>query len=180
MHQLQYVIGESDERVPLQKELDIIRDYISLVSLRYGQIELKSSVPASLLSCLILKMTLQPIVENAVQHGLRPQGGGQISISAARVEDQLRLTVMDNGCGMDAEQLSALRRQLDSDKMPEVKEDGLRSIGTKNVHDRIRLACGPAYGLEIESQAGIGTAVVIHLPYQAPRKEDAHEAADRG
>ncbi len=180
VHQLQYVIGESDERVPLQKELDIIRDYISLVSLRYGQIELKSSVPASLLSCLILKMTLQPIVENAVQHGLRPQGGGQISISAARVEDQLRLTVMDNGCGMDAEQLSALRRQLDSDKMPEVKEDGLRSIGTKNVHDRIRLACGPAYGLEIESQAGIGTAVVIHLPYQAPRKEDAHETADRG
>lgn len=180
VHQLQYVIGESDERVTLQKEMDIIRDYISLVSLRYGQIELKSSVPASLLSCLILKMTLQPIVENAVQHGLRPQGGGQISISAARAGDQLRLTVMDNGCGMDAEQLSALRRQLDSDKMPEVKEDGLRSIGTKNVHDRIRLACGPAYGLEIESQAGIGTAVVILLPYQAPEKEGAHEAVDRG
>ena len=87
---------------------------------------------------------------------------------------------MDNGCGMDAEQLAALRRQLESDKMPEVKEDGLRSIGTKNVHDRIRLACGPAYGLEIESQVGVGTAVVINLPYQTSEKEEAHETADRG
>jgi two-component system sensor histidine kinase YesM len=180
VNQLQYVIGESNEQVTLQKELDIIRDYISLVSLRYGQIELKSNVPSSLLSCLILKMTLQPIVENAVQHGLRPQGGGQISISADRQGDLLRLTVMDNGCGMDAEQLAALRRQLESDKMPEVKEDGLRSIGTKNVHDRIRLACGPAYGLEIESQVGVGTAVVINLPYQTSEKEEAHETADRG
>ena len=180
VNQLQYVIGESNEQVTLQKELDIIRDYISLVSLRYGQIELKSNVPSSLLSCLILKMTLQPIVENAVQHGLRPQGGGQISISADRQGDLLRLTVMDNGCGMDAEQLAALRRQLESDKMPEVKEDGLRSIGTNNVHDRIRLACGPAYGLEIESQVGVGTAVVINLPYQTSEKEEAHETADRG
>jgi len=166
VHQLQYVIGESHERVTLQKEMDIIRDYISLVSLRYGQIELKTSVPVALTSCQILKMTLQPVVENAVQHGLRPLGGGQISISAVREGELLRLTVMDNGCGMDADQLAALRRQIDSDKMPEIKEDGLRSIGMKNVHDRIRMACGPAFGLEIESAPGVGTAVVIDLPYQ--------------
>ena len=173
VHQLQYVIGESYERVTLQKELGIIRDYISLVSLRYGQIELKTSVPAALCSCRILKMTLQPVVENAVQHGLRPLGGGQISISAIRQGELLQLTVMDNGCGMDAEQLSALRLQLDSDKMPEIKEDGLRSIGMKNVHDRIRLACGQAFGLEIESQPGVGTAVVINLPYQLLEEGDA-------
>ena len=173
VHQLQYVIGESNERVPLQKELDIIEDYISLVSLRYGQIDLKTSVPPDLLPCPILKMTLQPIVENAVQHGLRPQCGGQISISAAHSDTVLAITVMDNGCGMDPDQLFALRRQLESDKMPEVKEDGLRSIGTKNVHDRIRLACGPAYGLEIESQVGIGTAVVLHLPYLFPESSES-------
>ena len=173
VHQLQYVIGESNERVPLQKELDIIEDYISLVSLRYGQIDLKTSVPPDLLPCPILKMTLQPIVENAVQHGLRPQCGGQISISAAHSDTVLTITVMDNGCGMDPDQLFALRRQLESDKMPEVKEDGLRSIGTKNVHDRIRLACGPAYGLEIESQVGIGTAVVLHLPYLFPESSES-------
>ncbi len=177
VRQLQYVIGESHEQVPLRKELEIVQDYISLVSLRYGQIDLTSTVPAPLLDCPILKMTLQPIVENAVQHGLRPLGGGQISISAARSEGQLLLTVMDNGCGMDAEQLERLRGQLKSDKLPEVKEDGLRSIGTKNVHERIRLACGPQYGLEIESQEGIGTAVMIHLPDQTP--EGIHEAADR-
>ena len=180
VNQLQYVIGESGEHVPLQKELDIVRDYISLVSLRYGQIECKTAVPASLLSCRILKMTLQPIVENAVQHGLRPLGGGQISISAARQQNLLCLTVMDNGCGMDQEQLEKLRNQISSDKMPEIKEDGLRSIGMKNVHDRIRMACGNAYGLEIESQPGIGTAVVIRLPYLKPESEETHETADRG
>ncbi|MBR1709407.1 MAG: histidine kinase [Clostridia bacterium] len=174
VHQLQYVIGESNERVSLQKELDIIEDYISLVSLRYGQIDLKTSVPPDLLPCPILKMTLQPIVENAVQHGLRPQCGGQISISVAHSDTVLTITVMDNGCGMDPDQLFALRRQLESDKMPEVKEDGLRSIGTKNVHDRIRLACGPAYGLEIESQVGIGTAVVLHLPYLPPESSESN------
>ena len=177
VRQLQYVIGESHEQVPLHRELEIVRDYISLVSLRYGQIDLTSTVPAALLKCPILKMTLQPIVENAVQHGLRPLGGGQISITAARSEGQLLLTVMDNGCGMDARQLEKLRSQLKSDKLPEVKEDGLRSIGTKNVHDRIRLACGPQYGLEIESQEGVGTAVVIHLPDNMP--EVTHETADR-
>ncbi len=176
VHQLQYVIGESREQVPLHKELDIVRDYISLVSLRYGLISLTLDIPDVLAGCSILKMTLQPIVENAVQHGLRPLGGGQISISAARESDVLRLVVMDNGCGMSPEQLRVLQAQLESDSLPEMKEDGLRSIGTKNVHDRIRLACGPRYGLEIESQEDIGTAVVIRLPYHS--SEDSHETVD--
>lgn len=176
VRQLQYVIGESKEQVPLRTELDIIRDYVSLVSLRYGQIDLTITVPYDLMNCTILKMTLQPIVENAVQHGLRPLGGGQISIGATREGGILLLTVMDNGCGMDAKQLNKQRASLESDKLPEIKEDGLRSIGTKNVHDRIRLACGNQYGLEIESQEGVGTAVVIRLPYHQP--EGTHEAVD--
>ena len=77
---------------------------------------------------------------------------------------------------MSPEQLRALQAQLESDSLPEMKEDGLRSIGTKNVHDRIRLACGPRYGLEIESQEDIGTAVVIRLPYHS--SEDSHETVD--
>lgn len=177
VRQLQYVIGESKEQVPLQTELDIIRDYVSLVSLRYGQIDLTITVPHALLNCPILKMTLQPIVENAVQHGLRPLGGGQISIGAAREGDILLLTVMDNGCGMDADQLEKQRAALESDSLPEVKADGLRSIGTKNVHDRIRLACGNSYGLEIESQEHVGTAVVLRLPYHQP--EGINETVDR-
>lgn len=174
VNQMQYVIGESNEQVTLQKELSIVRDYISLVSLRYGQIEMKVNIHASLLLCSILKMTLQPVVENAVQHGLRPLGGGQISINAIRRENDLFITVMDSGVGMDEAQLTKLREQLNSEKMPEVKEDGLRSIGMKNVYDRIRLACGAEYGLEIESHPGIGTAVVIHLPYRVLEMREEH------
>lgn len=81
---------------------------------------------------------------------------------------------MDSGIGMDEAQLTKLREQLNGEKMPEVKEDGLRSIGMKNVHDRIRLACGAEYGLEIESHPGIGTAVVIHLPYRVLEMREEH------
>ncbi len=176
VRQLQYVIGESREQVSLRRELEIVRDYISLVSLRYGRIDLTSTVPPELMDCPILKMTLQPIVENAVQHGLRPLGGGQISIGAVREEEALLLTVMDNGCGMEEEQLAQLRARMESDRLPDVKEDGLRSIGLKNVNDRIRLACGNRYGLEIESREGVGTAVVIRLPCRKP--EESHETAD--
>lgn len=178
VHQLQYVIGERHEHVLLSKELQMVSEYIDLVKARYGQIALKVNFPARYARCEILKMTLQPIVENAVQHGLRPLGGGQLSIDVQGCAGTLIITVMDNGCGMDEAQLARLRSQLESRELPEPKEDGLRSIGTKNVHDRIRLACGEPYGLEIESQTGVGTAVVMRLPYRT--REVNHEAPDRG
>lgn len=176
VRQLQYVIGERHERVPLKTELNMIREYVSLVSLRYGEMALKIDFPAELAQCAILKMSLQPIVENAVQHGLRPLGGGQISISASRSGSTLRITVMDNGKGMDAQALADLRQKLAGDAAPQQLSDGSRSIGMKNVHDRIRLACGAAYGLEVESASGVGTAVVLCLPYEIT--EDCHETPD--
>lgn len=178
VHQLQYVIGERHEYVLLSTELQMVSEYIDLVKVRYGQIALKVNFPSRYAQCEILKMTLQPIVENAVQHGLRPIGGGQLSIDVQGCAESLIITVMDNGRGMDEEQLAKLRRQLDSHELPEPKEDGLRSIGTKNVHDRIRLACGEPFGLEIESQIGVGTAVVMRLPYRT--REVEHEASDCG
>lgn len=176
VHQLQYVIGERYEYVPLRRELDMVTEYIDLVKVRYGQISLKINFPAQLARCRILKLSLQPIVENAVQHGLRPIGGGQLSIDIRRDRDQLLITIMDNGRGMDEQQLRALRSQITADELPQPKEDGLRSIGMKNVHDRIRLACGESYGLEIESQVGVGTAVVLCLPYA--EGEEIYETAD--
>ena len=178
VRQLQYVIGERHERVPLLTEVDMIREYVSLVSLRYGEMSLQIDCPAELAQCLILKMTLQPIVENAVQHGLRPLGGGSISICARKSDGVLRITVMDNGRGMDGDQLQSLRQKLEGDVAPQQSSDGSRSIGMKNVHDRIRLACGKPYVLEVESQSGVGTAVVLCLPYQ--KSEEKHEAADCG
>lgn len=176
VHQLQYVIGERHEHVLLSKELQMVSEYIDLVKARYGQIVLKVNFPSQYAQCEILKMSLQPIVENAVQHGLRPIGGGQLSIDVQVSSGNLFITVMDNGCGMDEKQLDKLRRQLASKELPEPKADGLRSIGTKNVHDRIRLACGEPYGLEIESQLGVGTAVVMRLPHRI--REVEHEASD--
>lgn len=176
VHQLQYVIGERHEYVLLSTELQMVSEYIDLVKVRYGQIALKVNFPSRYAQCEILKMTLQPIVENAVQHGLRPIGGGQLSIDVQGCAGSLIITVMDNGCGMDEEQLSKLRSRLNSPELPEPGEDGLRSIGTKNVHDRIRLACGEPFGLEIESQTGVGTAVVMRLPYRT--REVNHEATD--
>lgn len=102
------------------------------------------------------KIMLQPIVENAIVHGVGTmEKGGKITIAARRAGDCLELTVQDNGCGIKPDVLEHI---LSTDaKSPS-------GIGLKNVHQRIKLACGPAYGLQVESELDVGTTVRIRLP----------------
>ncbi|MDD3336999.1 MAG: histidine kinase [Eubacteriales bacterium] len=171
--QFKYVIGELRDRVPLRQELKMTRDYVSLVATRYGAIQLEEGIPGALLSCMVLKLCLQPVVENAVQHGLRPKGGGRVSLTAVQDGNDLLLTVMDDGVGMTMEQTDAInQRLLSNEKIGKRTEDGWRGIGLKNVHDRLRLACGPHYGLTVQSMERIGTAVVIRLPFQKEAEQN--------
>lgn len=158
--QLKYVIGEVRERVELQKELDMARNYISLVEKRYGGIRMEVKIPSALQHCEVVKLCLQPVVENAVQHGLRPKGGGSVSVRAEQSGDDLVITVMDDGVGISAEALQQLNDRLQSgSRFSEKTEDGWRGIGLKNVHDRLTLNYGPSYGLTVKSLPGIGSAV---------------------
>lgn len=107
---------------------------------------------------LILKLVLQPIVENAIYHGIKEQKGpGHITITGKETDGCLIIRVEDDGAGMDGDALAQISDQLK-------KRESTEGYGMINVHERIALTFGEAYGLTVESQKGAGTAVTIRLP----------------
>ena len=106
----------------------------------------------------ILKLSLQPIVENAIQHGIRPKGGkGSVLVSMEITDGKLAVTVYDDGAGIGEARLLELQNLLAESKAPS------KNVGVKNVHDRIKTICGEDYGLTITSMEHVGTSV--HLSY---------------
>ena len=118
----------------------------------------------------MLKLSLQPIVENAVQHGIRPRGArGTVLVTIEREGERLAVTVYDDGIGMDEEKV----RQL-HDHLTHTQGTSGKSIGMKNVHERIRTACGNEYGIDISSKPHVGTSVRMVLPLH----KEVHDEED--
>lgn len=164
--QLKYLMGYNSDMVPLYQEIDNIREYFVIMRVRYeNRISLELDIDRDVASCKIIKLSLQPIVENAVRHGLRPKrDGGVVRIEAVRTGGVLEITVMDDGVGMDEETLLELQSSLESDVMGQRQEDGWRHVGLKNAYDRIRKNFGEDYGIEIVSNPGVGTVVIYRVP----------------
>lgn len=178
-HQLRYVMGEHNERIRLQDELQMLREYFVIMKVRYeGRINLHIQISNEDLDLYILKMLLQPVVENAIKHGLREKSGeGSVAIRVSRNEDILEIVVMDDGIGMEENQVRQMQEILDVPEIGYIGEDGHVSIGMKNVYDRIKLNCGKEYGFRVESVKGMGTIVSYRLPiWEEP--EDV-ESSDR-
>lgn len=106
----------------------------------------------------ILKLSLQPIVENAVQHGLRLKGKGKVGITVERRGNVLAVTVYDDGIGMNREELARITQSLNDAEAPS------KNVGLKNVHERIRSSFGEAYGLSVSSREHIGTSITLLFP----------------
>ena len=126
-------------------------------------------------------LTLQPIVENAIHHGLEPKiSPGTILIRGFLTQSKLILQIRDDGVGMSSDQLDAHRARLfqSDDLVPVQKEgEGARhgaGIALKNVHQRLQLFFGPAYGLEITSAAGIGTQIELCMPAPSEMRDSYH------
>ncbi|MDQ0874586.1 two-component system sensor histidine kinase YesM [Paenibacillus sp. V4I3] len=164
-HQLKYVLDYGQETVALQEEKTNIEQYFRLMELRYGEHKLSMDFrfEGDVLSCSLPKLSIQPIVENAIYHGIMPKSGkGTIRIIAEKLADNLLcLTVDDDGVGMTEETLHQVRQKLESSYS---LDSGGSSIGLKNVHDRIVTLYGPDYGLEINSTKHIGTSVRMVIP----------------
>lgn len=150
-------ISMGDNFVPLRNETENIRSYLTIQKMRYGdKLSYVLAVDDGLLDYLVPKLILQPIVENALYHGIKlSPRPGTITIGGYTTDTELILTVQDDGVGMTAEQLAHLF---------DARENGDRGIGVQNVQNRIRLCYGPAYGLRYTSDPGTGTRVEIHLP----------------
>ncbi|MCI8927287.1 MAG: histidine kinase [Lachnospiraceae bacterium] len=147
--------------IPVRDELEHVRNYLTIQQKRFKnkfiyQIEAQEEV----LSLASLKLMLQPLVENAIYHGMEfMDGDGEITVKVERNEDRLCFTIADNGLGMTKEQVEGL---LTGETRSASKKGS--GIGVKNVNERIRLYFGEDYGLEIFSEPDEGTAIQICLP----------------
>lgn len=156
--------------VLLQEELDVVRHYFHIVEVRQsGRIKLLIDVPPELLGKPVLRMIIQPLVENAVYHGLEPkEGPGTIWLKARLQDDLLLLSVRDDGMGIDAAVLDNLRDMLDNDgdrRAPGT--DDLRKttgIGLLNIHRRLVLHDGVAAGLRVHGGLHAGFTVEVRIP----------------
>lgn len=160
--------------ITLRQELETIRCYVEIQKIRFsGRFLYEEEIPDLLENCLIPKMILQPLVENAIYHGMEfMDGDGEIRIRAWRRDKDLFMSVSDNGLGMTGEQVKRLFG--DTDHVPSGRGSG---IGVKNVHQRIRLYFGNGYGLDIQSEPDEGTTVTAHLPaipYEEVKKEGSY------
>lgn len=166
-HQMRYTINADCELVALQSELDFIRSYIQLLNYRYPAKIGLTVVENHLGDRVIPRLSIQPLVENAYKHGIRPKNTpGLIEIAVEETEDALEITVMDNGQGITPDRLNELNEKLEREKLDGPREESAHSIGLCNVNERIRRLYGEEYGLTISSSVGLGTAVCIRLPKQ--------------
>lgn len=163
--QIHYVIGPVKDLVPLRKEVEIVGKYVFLLNCRIqGNIQFEV-LTNHLDTLMVPKLILQPIVENAYIHGIKPKGGkGRIFMETSRTEGNLEISIMDDGVGMDEEQLAQMKKLLAGDAIGIKDEYNWKSIGLKNVHDRIRYLYGEEYGVKVTSSPGFGTIVRLLLP----------------
>jgi two-component system sensor histidine kinase YesM len=145
----------------VQDELEHVRNYLMIQHMRFkNKFSYEIHVEEQCMELTSLKLVLQPLVENAIYHGMEfMDGEGEIIIRVYRLEDDLYFTVSDNGLGMTKEQVDSLF----TGQAASTSKKG-SGIGVKNVNERIKLYFGEAYGLTISSEPDEGTTITIHLP----------------
>jgi two-component system, sensor histidine kinase YesM len=152
-------INRGEEIITIRNELEHARNYLTIQEIRYqDKFDWEITADPEVLECKTLKLILQPLIENAIYHGIeRTVDKGRIRITASIQDQKVLLQVIDDGLGMSPE---TLKKVLSS----EPKNGGGYGVGVKNVHERIQLYYGKEYGLQILSELDEGTTVNIELP----------------
>lgn len=173
-----YNISKDNDTVTIEQELENIRNYIQIQQYRFQDRFVFRIYPHAdyeeYAGCLIPKMTLQPIVENAIFHGMEEKlEMGHIGIHIEPLKEQLVILVADDGVGMDEETLWELNRRLKSaEGMSSIPEkSGHNGIAMQNVNSRLRLLYGTDYGIRVSSTKDLGTEVEITLPKVRPEEK---------
>lgn len=160
---LRYGINKTKEEVTIREELDNLEKYISLQEIRFHSVyTITINVSPNLYNIYIIKLILQPVVENAIYHGMKEiRSGGKIIVTGYKTDNKvLVFEVEDNGKGMT----ESLTRDL-NDYIND-KNNLFNSIGLRNVNKRIKIKYGDEYGLEIQSKTNTSTKVIIRLPIE--------------
>lgn len=151
--------GAMRQEVPLVRELNFVGAYLEIERTRFqDRLSVKKQVDEDVLDCLVPNLILQPVVENAVRHGLSPRlAPGTLTITARRVDGRVRITVRDDGRGLPPREL---RRER---------------VGIGNTRARLRQAYGDAHRFEMDDAPGGGTVVMMEVPYRAAGPEPSPE-----
>jgi two-component system sensor histidine kinase YesM len=168
------VLGNSNEYLTVREELDYVRSYISIVKYKYMQpIPVYEEIEdEALLECQVPKLMLQPIVENAVIHGIGSlEEGGAVIIRIWEENHDLKIEVTDNGKGMTPEQMELLLGENGNGEAP----SRFSGMGVRNVHERIVRMNGEPYGVTLYSELGLYTKVVITIPVLSHRGKSKQE-----
>ncbi|MBT2288408.1 sensor histidine kinase [Paenibacillus albidus] len=152
--------------IPLQEEITLVKSHIYIQQIRFvNRFTVAYQFQESILTSRVPKMILQPLVENAIFHGIEPKtGSGHLMITGEVLEGELVLTIRDNGVGIERDKLKELQATIIS--FQETEEDRPGGIGLVNVNNRIKMQYGENYGIVITSELGIGTEIQIRLPYK--------------
>lgn len=160
-------LSKGYDYITLKEEEKHIRSYLEIQHIRYSDIlEYEIIIPQELSNHYVLKLTLQPIVENALYHGIKnKRGKGVICVSAVYENENIMLIVKDNGIGMAADTLDKVRYNIKNNII-----GSYGGFGLVNVNERIRLNYGPEYGVQIESKLAVGTTVSVNFPTSRIKK----------
>lgn len=172
---LRYGMKWTSGDVTIRQEMEYIKNYIQLMNLRYDfTILLSIRIPDYIYEQQVPKMSLQPIVENAIIHGIEEtENDATIYIKAVCREENYEIEITDSGRGMDENQVELLKKKVSGEI--EVSGGSGNGIGLKNVQDRIHIRFGESFGLHFASKEGCFTKVSIRLPYthrEAERDEN--------
>ena len=153
-------LSQGKDWIPISEEIKHLTGYLTIQKIRYRDIlDYEIDIPEDLYAQQVLKLLLQPLVENAIYHGVKHRRGrGLVQVTGRAEGSQLVLCVRDNGAGMTPERLAQVRQSLSGDGGESV------GYGLFNVNKRIQLYYNQARGLEIESQERVGTAVTLRVP----------------
>lgn len=151
-------------KITLREELSLAEDYVRLQQVRYMEIfDYVCDVPEQYLDYKIVKMSMQPVIENAILHGIVPTGTyGEVKVSVRETEADLYIAIEDNGIGIDKEEFIKV--------VSEKNKNAMSGIGINNVDDRLRMTYGDGYGLIYEGEKGEFARVTIHIPKEVEKK----------
>lgn len=164
---MRYSMKGQGQHVRLSEEAAMAGTYVTLMNIVSDtRVELTADIDGELQQCLVPKLSIEPLVENAVTHGIEPKGkDGSVAIVAMRRGDSLIVAVVDDGVGLDDRELARINGALDDEDVSRIELASKSGIGLFNVHRRIRLLYGKPYGISIASEKDVYTRVEMRLPY---------------
>jgi two-component system, sensor histidine kinase YesM len=166
-------LSNGREWISIKSEIDHVKSYLTIQKIRYRNIlSYNIEVEEDIMEFKILKLFLQPLVENALYHGIKNKRfGGYINIVGYRKDNKtICFEIIDNGIGISEEKLNELKSEIENTNLCEYDKHEKKGFGLLNVQKRIQLYYGKEYGISIFSDFKIGTKVVLCIPVEEESK----------